>query len=125
MAAGVAQVSPGGAGAALLARAVEEIGDEFRLDLGVIERVAAAERTDGANGFAGELHVQRIAAHEVRKFGGANVDRVALYCVLPEGVFIGFRAIPGALQIAGELFRPDGLANGNVPGSGEDLRGVL
>src|SRR5216684_1702035 len=159
MAAGVAQVSPGGAGdaqeveaamlekalvlrgengvhekrgeivvadgAALLARAVEEIGDELRLDLGVIEGVAAAERADGANGFAVELHVQRIAADEVREFGGANVDRVALYGVLPEGIFIGFRAIPSALQIAGEVFRPDGLANGNVPGSGKDLRGVL
>src|SRR4029077_5699955 len=112
-------------GAALLAQAVEEIGDELRLDLGVIEGIAAPERTDGANGLAGELHVQRIAANEVRKFGGANVDRVALYRVLPEGVFIGFRAIPAALQIAGELFGADGLADGNVPGSGEDLRGVL
>src|SRR6266849_752051 len=82
---------------ALLAQAVEEIGNELRLDLRAFEGIAAAEGADGSNGLAGELHVQRIGANEVRKLGGANVDRVALHGVLAEGVFIGFRAIPGAL----------------------------
>src|SRR5258708_32312901 len=102
MAAGVAQVSPGGAGdaqeveaamlekalvlrgengvhekrgqivvadgAALLARPVEEIGEEVRLALGVIGRVAAPERGDGANAFAGQLPGERIAADEGTRF---------------------------------------------------------
>src|SRR5258708_32789602 len=58
---------------ALLARAVEQIGDELRLDLSVVDRVAPAERTDRTNGLAGKLHIQRIAANEGRQLGRTNV----------------------------------------------------
>ncbi len=46
--------------AALFAGAVKQIGDQFRLDFGAAQIGAASERTDGTNGFAGELHAQRV-----------------------------------------------------------------
>src|ERR1700730_3278967 len=59
--------------AAFLTQAVEQISDELRLNFGVVDRVAAAERADSANGLARKLHVQRISADKVRELGGANV----------------------------------------------------
>jgi len=54
-------------GTALLASAVEKIGDEFRFDLRGIQLSATGKRLDGANTFAAELNRERIAAGEIGK----------------------------------------------------------
>ncbi len=60
--------------AALFSRAVEKIGDQFRLDFGAAHVGAAGKRPNIANGLAGELNRQAIGAREIGIFRGPNVD---------------------------------------------------
>ncbi len=54
-------------GTALLASAIEKIGDEFRFDLRGVQLSATGKRLDGTNTFPAELNRERIAAGEIGK----------------------------------------------------------
>ncbi len=112
-------------GAAFLACAVEEVGDEFRLDLRGAEICPATQWTDGADTFGAELYGQGVSTAEVGKLGGTNVDGVVLHSELAEGVFVLFRAITHADEIGGERVKGFRLADGDFFGSRKYLRGVL
>jgi len=51
-------------GAALFSGAVEEIGDEFRLDFRTAQIRATGKRADGANDLAAELHGNGVGPAE-------------------------------------------------------------
>src|SRR5215470_6805134 len=65
-------------GTALFAGAIEQIGNELRLDFGGAHLGTATEGTNRTDGLAGELYGQSIRGTEVGELGGANVDAVGL-----------------------------------------------
>src|SRR5579859_3476066 len=111
--------------AAFLAEAVEEVGDEFRLNFRRAHVRTAAKRADGANDPAVELHGYGVTTRKVRELRWANIQSVALDGVRAHGIFICIGAIAGALEIGDQVVGTPSLPIGDVFGSREDLGGVL
>src|SRR5260370_15926652 len=89
--------------------AVNRFGDEVGFELGGAEAAAAGKRTNRADRSTADLPRQSVRAAEVRQFGRANVDRVSLRGVLPQGVFVGLGPVANARQVRREIFRAPSL----------------
>ena len=87
-------------GAALFARGVEEIGDEFGLDVSGDEVVAPAERANRSDFLAGESDGDRVRGGEVRELRRDDVNAVAAHGKLAERVVIFFGAIADLRQVS-------------------------
>src|SRR5437879_5096618 len=111
--------------ALFFAEAVEEVGDEFRLNLRRAHIGAATERADGANDPAAELYGQSVATREEGEFRRPDIECVALNSVCAERILIGIGTIAGALEVGHQIVRAPCLTVGNVFGSGENLGSVL
>src|SRR5262249_34554332 len=108
--------------ATFLARTVEEIGQQLRLDRRAVELAAVAARSDGAHRSVGKLHVEAVRAGKIRVLLWLNLDCLALDGV-PARCVGGFRfAVAGALEPIDELRRGQFFAGEDLPGSAEDPR---
>src|SRR5215470_1697135 len=111
--------------APLFARAVEQIGDQLRLDFRCVKFGPALQRADAANALPAELHGQRVLPAEVGKLGWPDVHRITVYGVLAERVGIALRPVTDACQIIHQVVRSPCLRRRNVFRRGENLCGVL
>ncbi len=111
--------------AAFFAKRIEKIGDEFGLDIGGDEIVAAAERPNRADFFAAETDGDRVGGVEIRKPRRDDIDAGAAHRELAERVVVFFGAVADLCQVGREFFGGPGFAVGNALGRRENLRGVL
>jgi len=79
--------------AALFAQAVEQVGDQLRLDFRRAHVRPASERANSSNDPAVELDGQGVTSGKEGEFRRPDIEGVALDGVGAEGVFIRVRAI--------------------------------
>ena len=110
--------------AALLPRAVEQIGQQLRLDFGAVQRGPIVETADAANFLAGKLDAQRILSGKV---GVLRPDESRWRCparktsrLCRPNLRLG---VTGHLHVAGQILRGKCLAHGDSRGRRIDARG--
>ena len=96
-------------GPALLAGTVKQAGQQFRLDLGGIQRRAGIHGADLLDFVAAEIHDQPVFPSEIRFARRANFDFVAVQNVAPGSSRNIQFAVPGALQVIGHVRRRSGF----------------
>ncbi len=111
--------------AALLAGAVEQIGDQLGFDLREIALLAVGKLGDAGDADARKGDSEGVVALEVGVRGGLNFDGRTRYMEFAGGAVDGAFLIPGAKQIGGEVIGAERLPDVNPAGSGVDTRGVL
>ncbi len=67
----------------------------------------------------------RVRSGEIGELRGANINGVALYGVLAQGVVVLFGTVADFGQIGGEFLRTPHFPVGDAYGGGKNLRGVL
>ena len=86
-------------GPALLARAVEQAGQQLRFDLGRIQSRAAIQRADLLHLIAAEIDNEPVLASKVGFAGRANLDFIAVQNVAPGRARNIQLTVAGALQV--------------------------
>src|SRR5690348_4559328 len=95
---------------ALLARCIEEIGEQLRLDLRALDNVSVVEQGDAAHAATCEIDVQGVLAFEVGIAQRMDLDDITLDAI-PTGSPVDFRlVIAVVLQLADQLGRGENLA---------------
>ena len=108
-------------GAALLAGAVKQARQKFRLNLGGIQRGSILHGADLLDFGAAEIHDQPVFCSKIRLAGRADFDFVAMQDVTPRRPRNVQFAVTRALQVIGHIRQGKGFAGIDPHGSGINL----
>ena len=111
--------------APFLARAIEQIGDDFRLQIREIPRLVVAHLRNLGHRPAGETHIQRIPAVKIRILRRANLDARTLYFEFARRPLHFPFLVAGMQQISTQVGGRQLFAGINMARRAEDPRSVL